>query len=397
MKHYSNIALTFLFVTSFPLFLGWVPMFGVMIPQILFFIITLLLCPNVVVSKPVFLCYIFFLYRIITSLIAGESIEYTSLLSQFFKMILPIYISIYLFIYGKEKEFSKFAIYSLVVTFITLVLSIRLLLIDGSALRLASIANSRGEIATLYMYWKQGMADYSMAAMMMFMPIVLSYLFKDAIYKGFWHYMIYMGIAIVILFLFLGQVTAPFLICIFTTFLYLFVKSFNIKTAIFIGAIFFLLYNSIDSILTYAILYTGDSAMNEKFVAFSMLSGGNQIDDSGDVGIRSGLLNGTVSAFLENPLFGGPKELVGGHNYFLDGFALYGVIGFLPVILLIKNMYKIIINKIPDRAKYAFLLIFIGFVFHGIIKNMSGTDYWNYLFIFYPSILIWGVKLKKNI
>lgn len=239
------------------------------------------------------------------------------------------------------------------------------------------------------------MADYSMAAMTMFMPAVLIYLLRQTQNRRI-QWLIIAGILTSAIFLYLGQVTAPFIIGIIMTFFALFEK-FNkisfIVPAILLG---FLLMNFLDSILGFAISSTDGSIMNEKFVAISDLSSGNSVNEASDLGIRISLLTGTISTFLSHPLFGDINGQYGGHNFFLDLLAKYGIIGSLPFYMMIFSQCKFIFSSIPDRAKNIFRLIIIGFVFHGLIKNMSGFDYWSYLYIYYPCILIWGTKEESE-
>ena len=396
MKNFTKVALATLFVTNFTLFLGWVPI-GVLIPQVLFFLLAIAMQPKVFGSRTLVLYYLFFAYQFISGLVSGNGYDITVLGARFLGMAIPLLISTVLFSPKYIRDCHGVSKYALIVSFITVALSIRVLINDGSALRVTSMANSMGDWEVLYKYWRQGMAGYDMAAMMMLMPVVLIFRLKSNV-KGNEKWLLWIGIITILVFMYLGQVTTTFIICIMVTL----VSFLNVKnrasTIVGIGLIVLLLITQFTSLMEFAISSTGDTEMNEKFVVMAGAAEGEVLDESSDAGVRWMLLSKTINSFISHPLFGSSTSPIGGHNYFLDILAKYGIIGCLPFFLLIHNQYKIIISYLSETAKRYYLIIIIGFISLGIIKNMSGTEYWNYLFIYYPAILVWidGISNKRR-
>ena len=387
MKNFFPIAIITLFVTTFSLFLGWVPI-GALIPQALFVIASLAMCSKAYGSKSMVLLYIYFAYQYFSALFYGQVGELVTWVSLFFSMAIPIVISTALFSQKDNGPYKSFSKYAIIVSFVTILLSIRVLINDGMALRVTSMANSTGDWETLYGYWKQGMADYAMAAMMMFMPVVLVYLFKKT-NKRREKNLALLGIVLAIMFMYLGQVTTTFIFCLFVTLLST-VRSKNVTfTYIGIALLAVFIVTQLSGLLDLAVKYTGDSSMNDRFLSMSGAISGEELDDSSDAGIRMTLLNRTLSTFFSNPILGNPTALRGGHNYFLDCLAKYGIIGCLPFFLLLKHQYKIISSRLSKEARQYYMIIFLVFILYGILKNLSGTEYWNYLFIYYPAILVW--------
>lgn len=394
MNTFTKIALVTLFVTTFTLFLGWVPI-GVLIPQALFFVVAFFMRPKAFASRTMVLCYLFFAYQVISGFLGGNGYDITIWSARFLGMAIPLIISTVLFSPKFIQDCRGVSKYALVISFITIILSIRILINDGNALRVTSLANSMGDWDVLYKYWRQGMASYDMAAMMMLMPVVLIFRLKSNV-KGNERWLLWIGIITILVFMYLGQVTATFIICIMVTLMsFLNVKN-RMATFIGIGLIALLLITQFTSLMEFAISSTGDTEMNEKFVAMAGVAEGEALDESTDAGVRWMLVSKTINSFISYPLFGNSTAPIGGHNYFLDILARYGIIGCLPLFLLIINQYKVITSYLLEETKRYSLIILIGFIVLGIIKNLSGTEYWNYLFIYYPAILVWFDSKKRK-
>lgn len=393
MNKYTIIALVTLFVTNFTLFLGWVPI-GVMIPQTLFIIATIIVQSRLLVSKSLLFCLLFFIYQVISGLFYGKGFDITGLASQFYGMAIPLIISTFLFDPNHHRDCRGVSKYALIVSFVTMLLSIRVLLFNGSALRVTSMANSTGDWSTLYSYWRQGMADYAMAAMMLFMPGVLIH--YSRFYKKKWSFPVIAGIIISFAFLYLGQVTTPFVLGILIAVMSLLNLKNRSVAIVGIGMVLLMIVTQFTGLLDFAISHTSGSAMNERFSSMAAVVNGEELDETSDVSVRWALIGLSVKAFISNPLFGNCAAEIGGHNFFLDSLARYGIIGCIPFFLLIKSQYNIISSVLSDNTKRYYLIILFGFITLGILKNMSGTEYWNYLFIYYPALLVWFDNIQKK-
>lgn len=394
-SNYIKISLTCLFLSTFTLCLGWLPI-GAMIPQLVLLFATLLFSSMTIGVKSVIFYNIFFVYQTLALTMSGSPLDIVTLLARYFTIGLPLFVSVYLFNRDNKKDYISVAKYALIVSSITILLTIRVLVSDGSALRMTSYANSLGDMTLLYGFWRQGVADYGMAAMMMFMPVILLEIHRTFKQNNIKYYC-FAGIILIFAFLYLGQVTTPFLFAIPIFMLALNPQYQRLTYVIPIIIIFSLIFVFFQDLLSFAISNTADSAMNEKFVAMSMMSKGESVDDASDAGIRLQLLSGTINAIKQNPLFGNPLNEHGGHNYFLDIIAQYGFLGLTLFLTMIISQVKLISKRLSDNSRKVYLLIVISFFLYGLIKNMSGTEWWTYLFIYYPAILKWLDLKKQNI
>ena len=394
MQKFTKIALVALFVTNFTLFLGWVPYIGVLLPQVAFVIYLLATKPDAFVSKTMVLYYLFFTYETIIRAFYGVGYDLVTGGARFLSIAVPLLISTVLFSPRGVKECKGVSKYALIVSFITVLLSIRVLIGDGNALRLCSMANSTGDEAMMYGYWRQGMADYGMAAMMAFMPVVLFYIYRSSTSRIRTYSII--GIVIILAFMYLGQVTTTFILCIMATIMAYFSSNNKVFSYVGIATVAILIITQLSGILDFAISNTTDGSMNGNFESIAATVRGEEWNESSDAAVRWNLLHQSLSVFFNHPLFGNPSLPSGGHNYFLNWLAKVGILGFLPFFLLIKNQYKIVSSYISTSAKKSYSIILFGFVLLGLIKNMSGTEYWNYLFVYYPAILVWIDSWKKD-
>lgn len=393
MSNFTKIALVTLFVTNFTLFLGWVPI-GVLIPQVLFILYLLVTRPKAFGSKTLVFYYLFFAYQMFYGITGGDEFDMIGWGARFLSIAIPLVISTVLFTPKYLHECRYVSKYALFVSFITVLLSIRVLINDGSALRVTSMANSTGDWDILYGFWRQGMADYAMAAMMLFMPVVLIYKIKSDI-KDKKKWLLWGGVIIIVLFMYLGQVTTTFILCLMVSLMAFLNYKDRTLTIVGIGLVALLLVTQLSGILDYAVSVTGGD-MSDRFASLSGAVQGEEIEDTSDAGIRWSLISRTISSFISHPLFGSSSALIGGHNYFLDMLAKYGIIGCMPFFLMIRHQYKVISSHFSLEAKRYYIIILVGFITLGIIKNLSGTEYWNYLFIYYPAILVWIDSKKKK-
>lgn len=89
------------------------------------------------------------------------------------------------------------------------------------------------------------------------------------------------------------------------------------------------------------------------------------------VSTRLFLVKKSIIAFLENPIVGGAGNR-GGHSYFIDRLAMFGLLAFLPWLIIIKNLlsYK---NHFSDDYKNSFLLSFMVYISIGIMTTSIET------------------------
>jgi len=116
----------------------------------------------------------------------------------------------------------------------------------------------------------------------------------------------------------------------------------------------------------------------------------------GTVAVRESLYKDSWNTFFQYPLFGTTdKTEAGGHSYFPDRLAYYGLVGIIPLFMffyiLIKKQYMTIAK---EKRNYYVLSILIFFIM-GFFKNISGIENFLYLFVFLPGLCFMG-KTRAN-
>ena len=120
---------------------------------------------------------------------------------------------------------------------------------------------------------------------------------------------------------------------------------------------------------------------------------------TGQVGTRSELYNRSLSLFRENPIFGSNKE-IGGHAFFIDHLARYGIVGTFLFLLIFYFIYKENTKIIPKEYLLTHQINIVLFFVFGCVKNLVGFEFYIFLFVFSPFMInYWfiqkGAKFRR--
>jgi len=127
--------------------------------------------------------------------------------------------------------------------------------------------------------------------------------------------------------------------------------------------------------------------------ARTMLETGRTV---GQIAGRQELHNMSLTAFLNHPLLGtNTGSDIGGHAYFLDRAGLLGLVGFIPLFLFFYYQIKTTYENLSNSIQMYYLIGVVSCIILGFQKNMSGFEYWLYLFFLLPGLcLLIGCKFK---
>lgn len=85
----------------------------------------------------------------------------------------------------------------------------------------------------------------------------------------------------------------------------------------------------------------------------------------------------------------------GGHLYWMNKLTVYGILGFIPFILIFYFYIKKVIKQFDPEFTFYFLLSVFSGIGLGLMKNLVGNDFWCMLFFIIPS-LYYLPLLKKE-
>ncbi len=99
----------------------------------------------------------------------------------------------------------------------------------------------------------------------------------------------------------------------------------------------------------------------------------------------------SFTTFIKSPLFGNmDRRQAGGHAYFVDRLAYFGLVGAVPFFLSLFFVFKRHFMIIDKGMRNYYVMGLALFVIMGIVKNVGGIETYLYLFVFLP-----GLSLKE--
>jgi len=217
---------------------------------------------------------------------------------------------------------------------------------------------------------------------------------------------------VILLVIIITEIRAQVFANILVTFLILTLALFGLKnwkasffSLIFVIGLFLITPISFftSSLNSISLLFDSDSEIYYKLTDLSVFIENPDIDTSTGVGARTERYPLLYRALIANPFFGNTSynsslniEL-GGHLYWMNRLALWGIFGFL---FFIYVLYKIFSNIIPlfnhDFQFYYFISI-LSVIFLGLIKAVGGIHMWLMLIVIIPGMYFYPLIDKKRI
>ena len=143
-------------------------------------------------------------------------------------------------------------------------------------------------------------------------------------------------------------------------------------------------------------IFAGNPTIYDKIIDIkqSFLEG----EASGQLESRQTLYIQSLDIFMSSPLFGDINAEPGGHAFWIDHLASFGILGTIPLIL----AYLSIIIKsavfVPDDYRTYYYLNFFVFIIFGCLKNVGGYEFMLFLCVIGPLLLYAsrGIKLAHK-
>jgi hypothetical protein len=87
----------------------------------------------------------------------------------------------------------------------------------------------------------------------------------------------------------------------------------------------------------------------------------------------------------------------GGHLYWMNKLTVYGIMGFIPFILIFYFYIKKCIKQFDPEFNYYFLISAFSGIGLGLMKSLFGEDFWSMFFFLLPSLYYLPLLKKKTI
>ncbi len=255
------------------------------------------------------------------------------------------------------------------------------------------------------LYEKRGLGNYSIVSSLPFLipPLVYYINIKNNVFKRK-QYLWILILFIIIFYSFKAVLFAPFLIGIIALIL-----SFmgrirvvgNLRFIIiipilllfiprlWIGSIFYNLSDKTTNIEYKQKLNDLGLAVIEGIEISSEVESSTNVIES-----RASRIPLTLGAFAKSPLIGN-GEVVNSHVYWFNFLGQFGLIGFIPLFLVLYNYIKRMLFKFHTDAKFFCILIILSFIILGSIKALSDFPIFVLALFFGPAMIYYAFMLNE--
>jgi len=269
----------------------------------------------------------------------------------------------------------------------------------GIVRRLAGAYTTEGYTYILEQY-RKGIASYGMPHAFPFIVPPFIYVLKNKNFSFKLRMFALLMVMIGGLMVFYTESTGALVVLLFSIIMSLIIIESSLKKNIIrlallgVIALLFLNTQTLISVLDFFGAETETMAYYGKIEdARTMLETGRTV---GQIAGRQELHNMSLTAFLNHPLLGtNTGSDIGGHAYFLDRAGLLGLVGFIPLFLFFYYQIKTTYENLSNSIQMYYLIGVVSCIILGFQKNMSGFEYWLYLFFLLPGLcLLIGCKFK---
>jgi len=394
MKHilYKYITVIFLIFQLFPPIWLYIPISESLVLAI-FVAITIMLFPDLLVSKSIMFLLIYTLITFIKFLNGNAFFTpINNVVVPFLNVSSALLMTIYAFKYPNISYIKTIIITTFVLLTIMTIISIPQLIVYPNIIRGASIFAAKSDNVIVY-YWVIGYGTIH-GLVAIFVPLV--FLLKKTFRKNKWTFLLW-GIETVLLFyiVFAANATTALLISTLAIIAGLIINFTNftlnnVTKLVLFGVICILLFNktTIHSLLDIVQPHFSESSSNYvKIIEMkNYLTYGYTY---GDLGVRESLYKRSFSLFCESPFLGTTKpEQISLHSYILDRLAAVGIILFIPLFLIFASHIKFVYKRL-NQTKVVYAISCCCYLLMLYLKNDFGTGTFLFAFSILPILCLY--------
>lgn len=257
-----------------------------------------------------------------------------------------------------------------------------------------------GNHESLIQFYKVGLVEYDVLhGFPVLIPPLIMWLRSENTQLA-WKIVSWISLVAIMLVLYAGEATTPFILAIFAIIMSLLIIKGNHKRSMQRLAVSvvlvtpFLLSNTItSSILSGASKLTGGE-LQKKIETVQKSIDKNRAE--GDIDIRYELYSESVRAFVDSPIVGvNDNTKLGGHSALFDRMGAFGIIGVLPWILFVVVFVRYVYRNIPYYAYDFYNIGLFCFIALMVLKNMSYLYTWFSFMVLLPIMLTLNVDKEK--
>lgn len=361
--------------------------------------------PNVLLSKYMTIIYILGTILLIGSLTFWDNLVYSSsinikwIILDLFGVFLATIMYLY-FIYSKDyKGLAIVSVAALVFIIATSLISIIGLKMFPYAVRELS-SGTAGKNDSLYM--SLGIAGYTHWIGIIYIFPILIYFLKNKEHFRIKRWIILISIGVLAYSLVKTQITTALIISLFFI-VYALInrRDLNSSGVLIVSFVFlslFMLNHYIASFFYYLSSIMDSELLQSRIrdvgMVFEMQDFNPESGETYFATSRLSRMSISIESFLKNPIIGGP--ISGGHSTWLDKLGLFGLLGFIPWVVIFWRHTMLNLKLISKSYKPYYLLSVISCLLAGILTTTANSVHsCVVLFFVVPGLYFTGF-LKKN-
>lgn len=310
---------------------------------------------------------------------------FDSYVASFMEYAIPLLLGLSVLELNDESIFRAVSIYFLCYVVVSLLISINGCLLLPGSIRMMAAGIEYAGTSIVATYKALGICSFAFATMSMVFPII-----SIGVYKSCQSSKIKLASVIVAVMsftlLYLAENTTPMLVAIFMSVFAVLSNKFSVRNILLASIVLVCFVPFIVSFLHSLNVFAGtnfESRIEDVF----MVINGDSIENTDDLNGRNIKTQDTIQAFLQNPIFGSLDTKIGGHNYWIDMLAKYGILGIIFYITFFYRMCKKCLSCLSEEMKTTYFLCLISVSIMAFAKNCKGIEYWLFLFFLIPSFL----------
>ena len=289
------------------------------------------------------------------------------------------------------KDAKTIAIVSILIIIITSIFTFKNAIDNPGIVRIVFGAQVMGDYTYVIEQYRKGIASYGMPHAFPFIVPPFIYVLKNKDFSFKLRMFALLMVMIGGLMVFYAESTGALVVLLFSIIMSLIITESSLKKNIIrlvllgVGALLFLNTQTLISVLEFFGAESETMTYYGKIEdAITMLETGKSV---GQIATRQELHNMSLTAFLNHPFLGTNNGSdIGGHAYFLDRAGLLGLVGFIPLFFFFYYQIKTTYKNLSNSIRMYYLIGVASCIILGFQKDMSGFEYWLYLFFLLPAL-----------
>jgi len=289
------------------------------------------------------------------------------------------------------KNARTIAIVSILIIIITSIFTFKNAIDNPGIVRIVFGAQVMGDYTYVIEQYRKGIASYGMPHAFPFIVPPFIYVLKNKNFSFKLRIFALLMVMIGGLMVFYAESTGALVVLLFSIIMSLIITESSLKKNIIrlvllgVVALLFLNTQTLISVLDFFGAESETMTYYGKIEdAMTMLETGKSV---GQIATRQELHNMSLTAFLNHPFLGTNNGSdIGGHAYFLDRAGLLGLVGFIPLFFFFYYQIKTTYKNLSNSIRMYYLIGVASCIILGFQKDMSGFEYWLYLFFLLPAL-----------